>query len=37
MKDAISIKGLKKTYDGGKQALKGVDFTVPDGDFFALL
>lgn len=37
MKDAISIKSLKKTYDGGKQALKGVDFTVPDGDFFALL
>ena len=37
MKDAISIKGLKKTYDGGKQALKGVDFTVPTGDFFALL
>ncbi len=37
MKDAISIKGLKKTYDGGKEALKGVDFTVPDGDFFALL
>ena len=37
MKDAISIKSLKKTYDGGKQALKGVDFTVPEGDFFALL
>ena len=37
MKDAISIKSLKKTYEGGKQALKGVDFSVPDGDFFALL
>lgn len=37
MKEAIAIKGLKKTYDGGKQALKGVDFSVPDGDFFALL
>ncbi len=36
-KEAIAITGLKKTYDGGKQALKGVDFSVPDGDFFALL
>lgn len=37
MKQALSIKGLKKTYDGGKEALKGVDFSVDDGDFFALL
>lgn len=37
MKDAINIKGLKKTYEGGKQALVGVDFNVPVGDFFALL
>ncbi len=37
MKEAIAITGLKKTYDGGKEALKGIDFSVPDGDFFALL
>ncbi len=37
MKEALSIKGLRKTYDGGKEALKGVDFTVPEGGFFALL
>jgi len=34
---ALEIKGLKKTYDGGVQALKGVDLTVTRGDFFALL
>ena len=34
---ALEIKGLKKTYDGGVQALKGVDLTVSRGDFFALL
>ncbi len=37
MKQALSIKGLRKTYEGGKEALKGVDFTVPEGGFFALL
>jgi ABC-2 type transport system ATP-binding protein len=37
MKQALSIKGLKKTYDGGKEALKGVDFSVDEGGFFALL
>ncbi|MCY7295618.1 ABC transporter ATP-binding protein [Alteromonas sp. a30] len=36
-KFALEIKGLKKTYDGGVQALKGVDLTVTRGDFFALL
>lgn len=34
---ALEIKGLKKTYNGGVQALKGVDLTVTRGDFFALL
>lgn len=34
---ALSIKGLKKTYKGGTQALKGIDLTVQAGDFFALL
>jgi ABC-2 type transport system ATP-binding protein len=37
MKHALSIQGLKKTYDVGKEALKGVDFVVDEGEFFALL
>ncbi|MEY4722814.1 MAG: hypothetical protein RLZZ324_327 [Candidatus Parcubacteria bacterium] len=35
--EAIMILGLKKTYAGGVQALKGIDLTVEEGDFFALL
>lgn len=34
---ALDIKGLRKTYVGGTQALKGVDLQVEAGDFFALL
>lgn len=34
---SITIKGLKKVYKGGKEALKGVDLHVEKGDFFALL
>jgi ABC-2 type transport system ATP-binding protein len=34
---AISIEGLHKTYEGGFQALKGIDLQVQEGDFFALL
>jgi len=34
---ALSIKQLSKTYDNGFQALKGIDFDVQQGDFFALL
>lgn len=34
---ALKIRGLKKTYADGAEALKGVDLTVPKGDFFALL
>ena len=34
---ALSIKQLSKTYDNGFQALKGIDFDVNQGDFFALL
>ena len=39
---AIEIKGLRKTYDGTKktppkEALVGVDLTVPKGSFFGLL
>jgi ABC-2 type transport system ATP-binding protein len=34
---AIRIKGLRKTYKGGKEALKGVDLEVPAGSVFGLL
>ena len=34
---AIEIAGLRKTYDGGKEALKGIDLTVPRGSVFGLL
>ncbi|REG85782.1 ABC transporter ATP-binding protein [Marinomonas pollencensis] len=34
---AIEISDLKKRYDGGFEALKGVDLKVEKGDFFALL
>jgi ABC-2 type transport system ATP-binding protein len=37
MKNALTVHVLKKTYDGGKEALKGLDLTIPEGDFFALL
>ena len=34
---ALSIKKLTKTYSNGNQALKGIDFAVEAGDFYALL
>ena len=34
---ALSVRGLAKTYKNGVQALKGVDLDVEQGDFFALL
>lgn len=34
---ALSIKNLQKTYPNGNQALKGIDFNVESGDFYALL
>lgn len=34
---AIEISDLKKRYDNGFEALKGVDLKVEKGDFFALL
>ena len=34
---ALSIYNLKKEYQGGIQALKGIDLEVDEGDFFALL
>ncbi|HEV3245340.1 MAG TPA: ABC transporter ATP-binding protein [Candidatus Paceibacterota bacterium] len=35
--NALTIKGLTKTYGNGVQALKGVSLEIPEGDFFALL
>ncbi|HHQ4552427.1 TPA: ABC transporter ATP-binding protein [Aeromonas veronii] len=35
--NALEISGLKKTYQGGVEALKGIDLSVRQGDFFALL
>jgi ABC-2 type transport system ATP-binding protein len=34
---ALSIRGLRKTYDNGFEAVKGIDLDVPRGEFFALL
>lgn len=34
---ALSICDLKKTYNSGLEALKGISFEVDEGDFFALL
>ena len=34
---ALSVRGLTKTYRNGVQALKGLDLDVAQGDFFALL
>lgn len=34
---ALSIRNLTKTYSNGNQALKGIDFDVEAGDFYALL
>ena len=35
--NALSIKDLRKTYANGNVALKGIDFSVEAGDFYALL
>src|SRR5690606_473510 len=34
---ALSIRNLSKTYPNGVRALKGIDFDVEQGDFYALL
>ena len=34
---ALSIKDLRKTYENGNVALKGINFSVEPGDFYALL
>ncbi len=35
--NALTITGLKKTYDNSIKALNGIDLTVEQGDFFAVL
>ena len=37
MANAISITDLRKKYEAGPEALKGVTLSVEEGDFFALL
>ena len=37
MTAALEIKNLKKTYDSGVVALRGIDLVVEQGDFYALL
>jgi len=37
MTQALTIRGLKKTYPNGFEALKGIDLNVDEGDFFGLL
>jgi len=34
---ALEIRDLRKTYDNGVEALKGVSMRVEEGDFYALL
>jgi ABC-2 type transport system ATP-binding protein len=35
--DAIEVEGLRKTYAGGVEAVRGVSFSVRSGEVFALL
>lgn len=35
--NALSVKNLRKVYQNGKVALKGIDLDVAEGDFFAML
>ena len=35
--NAIEIQSLKKTYDTGEEALKGINLVIPEGSFFGLL
>ncbi len=37
MTPALEIRGLRKTYNNGFEALKGIDLEVSPGSFFALL
>jgi ABC-2 type transport system ATP-binding protein len=35
--NAIEVRALRKTYPGGVEAVKGIDFEVPAGEVFGLL
>lgn len=35
--NAVALRGLTKTYRGGKQALTGIDLEIPRGSLFGLL
>jgi ABC-2 type transport system ATP-binding protein len=37
MTSALSIRSLRKVYDNGLEALKGIDLDVAEGDFYGLL
>ena len=37
MTEALPLRELSKTYKNGFQALKGIDLSVPEGEFYALL
>lgn len=37
MSSAVSVSNLRKVYEGGTEALKGITLSVGEGDFFALL
>ncbi|MEB3753989.1 ABC transporter ATP-binding protein [Acinetobacter sp. MD2(2019)] len=37
MTHALMLKDVSKTYKNGFQALKGINLTVPEGEFYALL
>lgn len=37
MTDALTLRDLSKTYKNGFQALKGIDLTVPEGEFMPFL
>lgn len=37
MKPALEVKNLRKVYEGGLEALKGINLTIPQGSFYGLL
>ena len=37
MTPAIQVTNLQKIYEGGLEALKGIDLTIPEGSFYGLL
>ena len=37
MKPALEVKNLRKVYEGGLEALKGISLSIPQGSFYGLL